>query len=96
MSDLGEAVRVAIANALNRRAWGSEEPPVHPNDIDNISLSWDSGDRYNPTYGADSEPPTLEFNVEVAPNHPQRAHRLYVTVDVETVLTALLQAVIAQ
>jgi hypothetical protein len=94
-----DALRTAIANELCRRqtrdARGHMPPPVHPNDIMDIELHWDNGDRPDPTYGGTTVEPTLEvrvtYNCQVF--HGKWQPR-YETVSVELVFTALLRAVL--
>lgn len=88
-----DALRVAIANELcNRQSYG--EVAVHPDDIIDIKVRWDDGDRYDPTYGdSPNAAPTFEVGVtlKACPGRPTREWR---TVSVETVFSTLLRAVL--
>ncbi|WP_457066852.1 hypothetical protein [Mycobacteroides abscessus] len=85
-----EALSTAIAGELNRRSH-RDDPIVKPDDIVNIDVRWDDGDRYSPTYGEGSAAPTLEVLVTVknAPQFPPNT-----PVSIETVFGALLRAVL--
>lgn len=87
-----EALRVAITNELcSRQLYG--EAAIHPNDIEDVKVRWDSGDRCDPTYGdSPNAAPTFEIEVTLKPD-PSRSLRHH-TVDVEVVFGALLKAVL--
>lgn len=96
-----DAVRVAIANHLCHHYIGRDELPVHPNDITDIELHWDNGDRPDPTYGGSTVEPTLEVRITVQramykPGNPGKTilGTEYVNVSVELVFTALLRAIL--
>lgn len=96
-----DAVRVAIANHLNRHYTKGAQLPVHPNDITDIQLYWDNGDRPDPTYGGSIVEPMLEVRVTVTrptyrPGNPGKTviGTEQVDVSVELVFTALLRAIL--
>lgn len=80
--DLGMEMRVAIANELTTR-----ERLVTPDDIRNIDVRWDNGDRSDYYYEGDypNQPPTL--SVEVTLDCPGGSAML----DTEFALTLLFR-----
>lgn len=97
-----DAVRVAIANHLNRTVYGrdSNRGAIHPNDIIDIQLHWDNGDRPDPTYGGSTTEPTLEVRVTLqrplftSMGGQLRTGTELVDVSVELVFTALLRSIL--
>lgn len=96
-----DAMKTAIANHLNRHYTAeAAQLPVHPNDITDIALHWDDGDRPDSTYGGSTVEPTLEVRVTVsrpvftsAGGHT-RVRTEQVGVSVELVFNALLHAIL--
>jgi hypothetical protein len=84
-----DALRAAIADQLNK---DTSFPTVLPRDIIDIQMSWDDGDRYDPTYG-DTPNDAPKFEIEVTLDVPGQP-TLYRKVNVEIVFTALLRAVL--
>lgn len=86
-----DALRVAVANHLNK--YPIDDIVVHPNDIADLEVHWDDGDRYDPTYGGENCEPTLEVKVTLHPSS-WRPHGATRTIDFSVVFTALLRAVL--
>lgn len=96
-----DAMKTAITNHLNQHYVRAGELPVRPNDVIDLELHWDSGDRPDPTYGGSTTEPTLEVRVKVerpiyVVGNPGRAGSQFnqVDVSVELVFTALLRAIL--
>lgn len=96
-----DAMKTAIANHLNKHYVGYQELPVHPNDVVDLELHWDNGDRPDPTYGGTTVEPTLEVRVKISrpryrPGNPGKTviGTEYVDISVELVFTALLRAIL--
>lgn len=91
MSDFRTDLKAVLVDELNSRWDGGVYGSINPEDIIDIRVTWDDGDRYNPTYGGDSTAPT--FEVEVTLSDARGGQR--VRVDTAWTFTALLKAVLA-
>ena len=94
-----QALRTAIANELCHRqkpdtVTGDMPMPIHPNDIADIKVHWDNGDRWDPTDGGGMTTPTLEIEVTTMQPRPLGVSTEYHTMTFEMVFTALLRAVL--
>lgn len=87
-----DALRVTIANELNRRfEHNPSHPCYHPNDIADIEVRWDDGDRSGLIESDHPhDPPTFELDVETMPigDRPTEYHR---GLSAAKVFTALLR-----
>lgn len=72
------------------RAMVAAELDVAPDDIHDVDVRWDSGERYDPTYGAENVAPTFDIWVKVYVDGALTQRHL----DTEFTLTALLRALL--
>lgn len=92
MSDFRADLKAALVDELNSRWDGGAYGSICPEDIVDISVYWDDGDRYDPTYGDSSnDAPTFEVTVELSEERGGQR----VKVDTAWTFTTLLRAVLA-
>lgn len=91
-----EDFRAAIVRRVNDDRWRTEdhitwrtEDHITAEDIEDISVDWDDGDRYDPTYPGDNEAPTFTVSVKL------RGELIPRTLPTACTFTALLRAVLA-
>lgn len=92
MSDFRTDLKAALVDELNSRWDGGVYGSICPQDIVDIDVYWNDGDRYDPTYGGSpNDPPTFEVTVTLSQD--RGGHR--VKVSTAWTFTALLRAVLA-
>lgn len=92
MSDFRTDLKAALVNELNNCWDGDAYGSITPEDIVDIQVTWDDGDRYDPTYG-DSPNAAPTFEVTVTLSDARGGQRL--RVGPAWTFTALLRAVLA-
>jgi hypothetical protein len=90
-SDFRKDLKAALVEHLNRDWDGGAYGSITAGDIVDISVRWDDGDRYDPTYG-DSPNAAPTFEVQVILSEARGGDR--VIVDTAWTFTALLRAVL--
>lgn len=92
MSDFRTDLKAVLVDKLNENWDGGVYGSITPEDIVDVSVYWDDGDRYDPTYG-ESPNAAPTFEVTVTLSDARGGQR--VKVDTAWTFTALLRAVLA-
>jgi len=83
--------KAALVDELNSEWDGGAYGSIYPENIVDIRVSWDSGDRYDPTYLGDAIVPGFEVEVVFTCGGNEFCRR----VNTAWTFTALLRAVLA-